>query len=76
VSKKQIIIAAGLGLLSFVGAFGAMWFIGRPGPLPPETATAAQQTKTAQPTAEGTKPASAESKETDESETTKGLTEK
>ena len=75
-SKKQIIIAAGLGLLSFVGAFGTMWFIGRPGPLPPETATASQQTKTAQPTAEGTKPASAESKETNESETTKGLTEK
>jgi flagellar motility protein MotE (MotC chaperone) len=75
VSKKHIIIAAAGGLLSFAGAFAVMWLVGRRGPLPPETA-AAQQTTTLQPAAEGPKSASADSKAADESETTKGLTEK
>jgi small-conductance mechanosensitive channel len=75
-SKKQIIIAAAAGLMTFAGAFVGMWLVGRPGP-PPETAAASQQTTaTVQPATENAKPAVEGVQTAEESETTKGMTQK
>jgi flagellar motility protein MotE (MotC chaperone) len=77
VSKKLIIIASGAGLLAFAAAFAGAWLLSRSSPSPPaETATAPKTTSATQPEAEGAKPATADSGTNDETETTKGLTQK
>lgn len=80
-SKKLIIIASGAGLLAFAAAFVGAWLLGRSSPPPPvetKTATAQQTTSAAQPEAEGSKSAMADSQTgtNDEAETIKGLTQK
>jgi flagellar motility protein MotE (MotC chaperone) len=76
----MIIIASGAGLLAFAAAFAGAWLFGRSSQPSAETKTAtAQQTTTAtQPEAEGSKSATADSQTgaNDETETTKGLTQK
>lgn len=73
-SKKQIIIASGAGLLAFAAAFAGAWLFGRSSPPPP----AQQTTTTTQPEAEGAKSTMADSQTgtNDEAEATKGLTQK
>ncbi len=84
-SKKQIIIAAGAGLVTFAAAFVTMWLTGRSAP--PQTATAAQQSTEpnqfasakrgeAGPTTENSQPAMEEPQTGRESETAKGMTQK
>lgn len=86
-SKKQIIIAAAAGLMTFAGAFVGMWLVGRSSPPPPETATASQQTTAAAqlasakrgeagPATENAKSATEGTQTAEESETTKGMTQK
>lgn len=75
-SKKQIIIAAAGGLLSFAGAFAVAWLPGRSSPQTPETMAAAQPAAATQPAAESSGPAGADSQTVDEEETARGLTQK
>ncbi len=75
-NKKQIIIAAGAGLLSFGVTFAAAFMLLGPAPPPPEPA-ASQQTETPeQPTVESTAVFPADMQITERRETKKGLSEK
>jgi flagellar motility protein MotE (MotC chaperone) len=72
----MIIIASGAGLLAFAAAFVGAWLFGRPNPPPTvetKTTTAQQTTSTTQPEA---KTADSQTGANDETETTKGLTQK